>query len=150
MKLFYYDSTGTHSSLIAAYIHLNKLPYDKIPSNAEIKQIEAFGNINPQKYGIPILMGKDEQGNEIYAVGFGNDSELALQTIFHLIKTNDLINWRFYNVALKTSLWVKISDFLIHILHLYGANKYFAAKEIRKNYPKIGQIVQKVKEWTDD
>jgi hypothetical protein len=69
MKLFYYCYGGAHSSVTAANIHLGNLPRDRRPSIREILHQPLFDRAKEHQIGEPILMGPDDEGNEIYAIG---------------------------------------------------------------------------------
>lgn len=68
MNIIYHDVGGSHSSVIASYIHLNKLPCDRIPTSQEILDIPMFDKTKSKHIGRLILHGIDEFGNKIYTL----------------------------------------------------------------------------------
>jgi hypothetical protein len=149
MKLFYYDNTGSCTSLIAAYIHLKILSDEKAPSVAEIMRINGFADNHSKSQGIPLKIGTDQRGNEIFAIGFGKDHQLALQVIYNLLKDRGLNDWRFFNVGFEMNLLMTVSGFFSPMLHLHRFSRYLAARKIKNNYRKIVAAIQQIKEWTD-
>jgi len=62
---------GTHSSIIAAAIHLKRLPSDRVPSKSEILNTEYFNRLNKRDWGRIICHGADEEGNKVFTMGRG-------------------------------------------------------------------------------
>lgn len=71
LKLFYYCYGGAHSSVTAANIHLGNLPSHRRPPIREILHQPRFDRAKEYEIGEPVLMGPDDEGHEIYAVGLG-------------------------------------------------------------------------------
>jgi hypothetical protein len=68
VHVIYHDIGGSHSSVVATYIHLNKLPIDRIPSPKEILEIPMFDKLRKEQQGRLIFHGIDEYGNKIYTL----------------------------------------------------------------------------------
>lgn len=68
MHIIYHDVGGSHSSVIATYIHLNRLPLDTIPTTKEIQQVPMFDRLTPNYKGRLIFHGVDEFGNNVYTL----------------------------------------------------------------------------------
>lgn len=144
MKLFYYDLTGPRTSLIAAFIHLNRLAGDNIPSINQIIQMKAFFQTNTHNLGIPKRIGVDEKGNQIYIISFGKDAEIGLQVVYHLLEDYQVNDWRFFNTQMRVNYFIKFCGFFSETL-----TKYLVARELQKNYLAIARLVAKVKEWVE-
>ena len=86
MKIIYCCYGSAHSSVIAAAIHLRKLPWDRLPTLAELVKQERFDRTENREIGTPFFMGRDGEGNEIYALGLGPDKVMIRRTIASLIK----------------------------------------------------------------
>ena len=79
---------GTHSSSLAAAVHLKKLPLDRIPTRKEILNTDQFNRLTYKDMGRIIYRGMDDEGNKVYTVGRGTSKVLVpclknLTTIFH-------------------------------------------------------------------
>ncbi len=68
MHVIYHDIGGSHSSIVATYIHLNKLPMDRIPSSQEILEVPMFDKLEKYQTGRLIFHGVDEYGNNVYSL----------------------------------------------------------------------------------
>jgi Protein of unknown function (DUF3189). len=139
VRLFYYDNGGSYSSIIAAYIHLQKLPEDRIPSINEIVKILEE---HPGDFGVPNFVGNDLWNNQVYIIGFDSDSGLALQTIGHFLSKQDIsfLKWHFVDTLDSTNLFIKTGGFISHIHSKSG--KYLAAIGIQKGYFQLVQLVK--------
>ena len=67
---------GTHSSSLAAAVHLKKLPLDRIPSKEEILNVDGFNKLTYKDMGKIIYHGTDEEGNKVFSVGRGTSKVL--------------------------------------------------------------------------
>lgn len=143
MKCFYYCYGRSHSSVVAAYIHLHKLPEDRIPSIEEILSIPEFDQGNPRDFGVPYFIGTDNSGNEIYIIGFGSNAGLALQTIYNIQSQQGLktLDWHFFNALERIDILTKIGGFLSRNLKI-KSGKYLAALGIRKSYHHLLELVK--------
>lgn len=147
MKLFYYCFAGSHSSVIAANIHLQKLPTDRLPTVKEIMAVEHFNKRTKDQLGQGLYLGTDEQGHQIYVIGLGKDRKLALQVIYHLLNERDnLSDWKFYDALSELHWLTKVGGFLSGNLKWVGPGKYLATLGIRRCYPKLYRMVQRIKE----
>ncbi|SKC83471.1 DUF3189 family protein [Maledivibacter halophilus] len=68
MHVIYHDIGGSHSSVVASYIHLNKLPIDRIPSAKEIIEVPMFDKLRKNQRGRLIFHGIDEYKNKVYTL----------------------------------------------------------------------------------
>jgi len=73
VHIIYHDVGGNHTSIIAAYIHLDRLPKARIPTVDEILATP-FDRLEGKDLGRLIYHGKDEYGNSIYTLGRLKDS----------------------------------------------------------------------------
>jgi hypothetical protein len=148
VKLFYFCYGRAHSSVIAGYIHLQKLPGDRIPSIKEIIAVPEFDKANPGDFGIPYFLGKDDLGREVYVIGFGKNHLLALQTIHYILinQGNDPSDWHFLNALNKIGILTKIGGFLSRNLKIVTIGRYLAALGIQKSYFQLIKLVELAKE----
>lgn len=70
-KVIYYCYGGTHSSVMAASIHLGLLDGGARPSLEAIMELELFDRVDSQTMGKPLFCGHDQAGREVYVLGAG-------------------------------------------------------------------------------
>ncbi|MBP2032000.1 hypothetical protein J2Z42_000665 [Clostridium algifaecis] len=68
MIVIYHDVGGAHSTAVAANIHINKLPINKIPSKSELLNLPTFDKIEKNQIGRLIYIGKDEFNARVYTL----------------------------------------------------------------------------------
>ncbi len=76
---------GTHSSSLAAAVHLKKLPLDRIPTKEEILNVDQFNKLTYRDMGRIIYRGTDEEGNKVFSVGRGT-SKVLIPCLENLVK----------------------------------------------------------------
>lgn len=69
-KVVYHCYAGTHSSVVAAAIHLGFLS-SRPPRLRELLKVPRFDEDEPRRRGHFFLLGRDSRGNEVYVVGRG-------------------------------------------------------------------------------
>lgn len=69
MKIIYHCYGGSHSSVMAAALHLGLIPKNRIPSLNELMNIPYYDKTNNSDFGSIRLMGVDEYKNEVYVLG---------------------------------------------------------------------------------
>jgi hypothetical protein len=87
MIYIYNCFAGTHSSVLAASYHMNKLPLDRAPTRQEILGIELFNKLRYTDRGKFFYHGLDDEGNKVFTIGRGNSKILvpALYNFYQLI-----------------------------------------------------------------
>ena len=147
MKFFYYCYGGAHSSVIAGWIHLNRLPSGQIPSVKEILAIPEFDRSDSGDFGRPCFLGKDEYDNEVFIIGLGGGPGLGLQTIYFVLERfGDPSEWKFYNSLDSIGWLTKIGGFISKKLKITPLGKYLAALGIQKSYFNLVNLVRTAKE----
>lgn len=148
MMVVYHDVGGAHSVPTAAYIHLNKLPMDRVPNKREILNIPTFDKIQKEDIGHLIYMGDDEYGAKVYTLARKYKPEIVIPAItdmycilngskngLYLVDTTNIIN-----------LLMKIGGFSSRRLNLVSFGRPIVTKGTLKAYMDIVSIVQNVKE----
>ncbi len=72
MKIIYHCFGGSHSSVLAAALHLGIIDKNKIPGMSEMLKIPYFDKTTDEDFGSIRLMGVDEFNNEVYVLGKKN------------------------------------------------------------------------------
>lgn len=149
MKLVYYSDTKPQIGPVAAAIHLNRLPEDQVP---EIQQLinsftSSFTGHRVINDGIPLHLGWDESGNEIFSLHLGKVWGLGLQTAgFLLSNFSNPLDWKFFNVHLTMNLKLRAGAFISNRLNLDKLERILVARGIQKHYREIVALVRKTKE----
>jgi hypothetical protein len=145
MKIFYYSKIRW-TALFAGFIHLERLALTSSPSMAEILAIvEKYqGALSP--LGTPYLVGVDSFQNQIYAIGFGSQSNLGLQTIFGIInQDSDPAAWKFIPVPIRYD-WVFSKPFHFNLaVKMLFECKRWEAIWIWQVYQRLTDLVTQVK-----
>lgn len=146
MRIFYYCYGSAHSSIIAAAIHLGKLPTRRLPSISEILSLPDFDRSSDQRLGIIHYKGKDEWGNRVYTVGLGSRPAEAcriLQSMIHLLGEQE--DFRFYNALHCLKLTGKVGGALSRRYGLRSLGRPLAAWGVRRSYSLFVALVETVK-----
>lgn len=70
MIYIYNDYGGTHTTSLAAALHLQIIPPSSFPlSKEEILAVPYFNKLTKQDFGKLIFHGKDREGNLVYTIG---------------------------------------------------------------------------------
>lgn len=153
MRLFYHCYGSTHSSVVAAAIHLGRLPADRVPTLAEIIALPDFDRIPHREIGRPRLVGRDSDGREIYVLGTRGNHRLvkrAVRDFLHLALGRQPGDLRFINVLPAAGILLRIGGFLSRRLGLVFPGRYLAAWGVRSSYQGLAAIVTATREQLGD
>jgi hypothetical protein len=84
MIYIYNDYGGTHTTVLAASYHLNKLDKSREPSKEEILSLHNFNELVYGNRGEFFFHGVDEDGNKVYTVGRGR-SKVLVPGLYNLV-----------------------------------------------------------------
>ncbi|MDR0140201.1 DUF3189 family protein [Metabacillus idriensis] len=78
---------GTHSSVLAAAYHLNKLIDNVKPSNHEILSVKLFNKLKTKDMGKLFFHGIDQDGKNVYTLGRGSSKLIvpSIQSVLEMI-----------------------------------------------------------------
>ncbi|MGE5391477.1 MAG: DUF3189 family protein [Deltaproteobacteria bacterium] len=88
MKIIYHCFGGSHSSVLAAALHLGMINKDRLPSPSELMALPYFDKTNNDDFGSIRLVGNDEFGNQVYVMGkksMGNRYAAMLEGIADIL-----------------------------------------------------------------
>ncbi|MFT9496184.1 DUF3189 family protein [Anaerosolibacter sp.] len=147
LYVVYHDPRGTHSSVIAAAVHLNLLPLDKTPSKKDILNVPLFDHLGKKDLGRLIFHGKDEYENQIYTIGCHHASQLithALPSVFQMIDKdpNEILC---VDTTRTMNLWIQAGSLISRQLGIFGIGRSMLSLGILNAYPKIISIVKTTK-----
>jgi hypothetical protein len=86
MIVIYHDVGGSHSSVTAANIHINKLPYDRVPDKKDILALPNFDSLSKSEQGHLIYIGQDEFGSKVYTISRLYQEKLVVPAIIDTYK----------------------------------------------------------------
>ncbi|QEK13359.1 DUF3189 family protein [Crassaminicella thermophila] len=147
MYIIYHDVGGTHSTVVAAAIHLNKLPLDSVPSKSEILNLPLFDRLEKKDIGRLIFHGKDEYGHSIYTISRQYSPRLvvnALQTVADMINKdkNEILC---VDTSKTVNNLMRIGGASSRRLGLVSFGRPIVTYGTIKAYPQIATIVKKTK-----
>lgn len=147
LYIVYHDAGGTHSTAIAAAIHLNKLPMDVIPSKSEIQSVPLFDRLEKKNIGRLIYHGQDEYGHAVYTISRRYYPQLvtnAIQTVFDMID-KDKKDILCVDTSPSVNNWMRIGGASSRSLGLVSFGRPIVTYGTWKAYPAIVEIVKKTK-----
>lgn len=148
MIIVYHDVGGAHSTAMAANIHINKLPKDRLPSKDELMALPTFDKITPNQYGRLIYIGDDEFGNKVYTVSRQRKPELVIPAItdmFTILNNGDSSDLCIVGTQPKVNIWMKIGGFSSRRLGLVSFGRPIVIYGSLKAYKSIVEVVTEVK-----
>lgn len=148
MKIFYLCPTGLHLALVAAGVHLGRLPVSITPDEEDIIRFSGEYRRSGYVLGSPVFVGRDGMGNDVYTVGVAAEHIMMKKTVEDLLESVYRMNTREYLVVDTAGLangWVKLGSFLSMRFNLAWAGEKICAYGIRKSYQDIVNSVEKEK-----
>lgn len=147
MKIIYHDVGGSHSTVIAACVHLNELPKDRVPSKEEIMNTGYFDKMEKKDQGKIIYRGNDEMGNEVYTLARLLNKNLVLNTLKTAYtlgsgNSNDIL---LVDTMQSVNTLMKIGGFSSRRLHLVSFGRPIVLKGSQMAYSDIVQLVEDTK-----
>ncbi len=147
MKVIYHCYGGSHSSIIAASIHVGILPRDRIPKEEELFACPLFDQGTPESHGIIHLIGSDEDNNNIYSMGCRNAFpiiESSLKGAMEIFRLNPRELY-FVDTLPCVNIEMRIGGFLSRQLRLISTGRPLVVKGSQKAFFNLAKLVQRVK-----
>jgi hypothetical protein len=148
MIIIYHDVGGTHSTAVAANIHINNLPIDKVPDKNEILTLPTFDKIQKDQLGHLIYIGEDEFGFKVYTLGRKYKPNLVIPAMVDAFNIAGIRPEELYIVDTHptVNLLMKIGGFSSRGLKLINFGRPIVTYGTLKTYKNIATIVKGVKE----
>lgn len=92
MKVIYHCFGGSHSSVMAANIHVGNLRSDRFPGYKALYELPYFDRTTDDDFGIIKLVGFDEWGNQVYSLGqmhLGRRFHPIIESILSITETRE-------------------------------------------------------------
>jgi hypothetical protein len=147
MVVIYHDVGGTHSTAVAANIHINKLPMDRIASKDEILNLPTFDKISKNQVGHILYIGSDEFDAKVYTISRKYKPNLVVPAIRDAFIIGGMKDEDIYIVDTHptVNLWMKIGGFTSRALGVVSIGRPIVTYGTIKAYEDIAQIVKEVK-----
>lgn len=147
MIVIYHDVGGAHSTAVAANIHINKLPMNRIPSKQEILNLPTFDKIEKEQVGHLVYIGKDEFNAQIYTLSRQRKPNLVISAVTDMYNilhgnTNELI---IVDTKPAVNLLMNIGGFTSRRLHWVSFGRPIVTKGTQQAYMDLVDMVKNVK-----
>ncbi|MEG6513660.1 DUF3189 family protein [Desulforamulus ruminis] len=152
MIIIYYDVGGAHSVQVAAGIHLDILPVDRVPSAADLFKMKKFDNTTKDDYGRILFAGTDNYGNPVYTLSCQYASPIVVPSLrdMHRIQGGNPRQLLLISTLGTINLLMKIGGFSSRRLGWVGFGRPIVVKGTLKAYPQIARLVSEVKDLLPD
>lgn len=146
--VIYHDIGGTHSSCVAANIHLNRLPMDSIPDKSEILKLPTFDHMQKKDWGHLIFIGEDEFGYKVYTVcrQFVPNIIVPAVTDIYNIVNGSTKGLYMVNTTPTVNTWMGIGGYSSRRMGLVWFGRPIVTFGTLKAYKGIAKLVGEVKD----
>ena len=145
MKVIYHCYGRAHSSVVAAHLHLGNLPMTGPVSIGQVLGLAEFDRADSSQWGILHLMGRDEQGHEVYILGLDSQTAAGLRAItslaWHLGKKDEVF---LCNTLPAVGIVTRLGGFTSKELGLTAIGRPLAAFGIILSLERLRKLVA----WT--
>ncbi|MFY9114729.1 MAG: DUF3189 family protein [Dethiobacteria bacterium] len=148
MYIIYQCYGGTHSSVVAANIHLNKFSMGRAPQFSEILQVPHFDRLESRQIGALSYMGVDEQGHQVFALGSsskGNEVKKIMRELLPVLGIS-AEKIAIINCLDQVNVLARIGGFTSRYIGLVALGRPLVALGIRLRYRALVEKVQSFKE----
>lgn len=147
MKIFYCCYGGSHSSVVAAAVHLGLIPDTRPPTFGELVNLPYYDKVGNDDVGTARHMGRDECGNDVYVLGLGPSRRIALKAMRSVL---EILGMGQNDVLLVDALGpigplTRIGGFLSRRLGLVRIGRPLTVIGIRSVFKDVVRIVHGVK-----
>lgn len=146
MKVIYHCFGGSHSSVLAAALHLGLIDKTRLPSMDDLLNLPIFDKTCDDDFGLIKLVGTDELGHEVYILGkksFGDRYSKILEGTADILgMKQDLIT---INVISRVNWLMRIGGFSSRQLGLIEVGRFFLLHGTRQAFFEIANIVEVTK-----
>ncbi len=143
MKVIFVGTSGVHHPLVAAHMYCEK------KKDIKLGQIKGFCDSFLEKTAKPLLINKDDSGQEVYSLGLGENIEIGCKALNEFIRIIDKNNENDIRIIVIRSKWeqlfVKLNSLPKHIGGEY-VNLFLSKKLLEKQMNEIRKQVEEVSE----
>lgn len=148
MKLFYCCYGGSHTSVTCAAIHLKYLPDDRVPEPSEFVSVPFYDEMDNDRLGTPVYVGRDELGWDIYIMGMKNVKNIVIPAMksYLNISGRDQSDFLLVNALVELHPITSIGGVISRKLGCKPIGRPMTVMGIRSGYHKFLDLVSGVKE----
>jgi hypothetical protein len=147
MRIIYHCYGSAHSSIVAAAVHLGKLPTNRSATLQEILRLEDFDHARNDSIGHIFFKGRDTAGNEVFTMGMGPENKLVKRSLRSLIKISNIVDHEilFAEALPHINRMAKVGGALSRRYGFVKIGRYLAAYGVCQNYDTMLLFVQETK-----
>ncbi|TZE83592.1 DUF3189 family protein [Calorimonas adulescens] len=152
MIVVYYDYGGTHTSVVAAAVHLGRLNPEKVPEGKELIDLPLFDRITQSDLGHIIYNGTSIDGNNIYTLGLKKAKNLVIPAVEDMYKAvfGNTDGLYLVDVSSATNFYMKLGGLLSRGMRLQFLGLPLVVYGTRKAYRNIVRLVFNTKNAVKD
>lgn len=152
MIIIYYDVGGSHSSAIAANIHIKKLSANSIPSKEALLNLPTFDKLKKSQVGHLVYIGTDEHDNMVYTLACKNAMNIVVPAMTDLYNEMHDSGNNLLMVCTQpaVNLLMKIGGGSSRKLNMVAFGRPIVTYGSIKAFPEIAAIVKKTKKQIED
>ncbi|MGQ9711192.1 MAG: DUF3189 family protein [Desulfotomaculales bacterium] len=146
LNIIYHCYGGTHSSVLAACIHLGILKDRVIPTGKELLALSGFDERDAADLGTIHFYGRDEAGNRIFVLG--RNGCPAMPAFFYRVLAGALqtdVRCLMVDTASCLNLLTRLGGLISCRLGLKGIGRPLLILGARLAYPKLAALVSTVR-----
>ena len=143
MKIIYHCYGGSHSSVIAAALHLGLLAKDRIPNETDLMAVPYFDKTTNADFGSIRFMGKDEYNNEVYVLGkknMGDRYSNLLKGIAKILGEEEQL--LAVNCMNRVNMFMKLGGFSSRKMGLVSLGRPVVVQGSRKAFLELVNLVE--------
>lgn len=146
-RIVYTCFGGTHSSPVAAAIHLGTLPRDTVPTPRQLMDTPLFDKVDGSGRGRLVFAGTDQRGHDVYVLGRGKEAaDVMEQTIVSAwaLVGSHTVPLEVYDTLPCVNIWMRIGGWLSRGAGQVRIGRPIVVFGTRQAYPRLVQLVQQV------
>lgn len=147
MIVIYHDVGGTHSTAVAAHIHINTLSPNITPTEEDLLALPTFDSLQKCDQGRLLYIGTDEFGCDVYTVSRQYKKNLVIPAIIDMYNINNghLKDLYVVDTSPTVNTLMKIGGFSSRRLHLVKFGRPIVTRGTIKAYNDIVKVVTQIK-----
>lgn len=147
MHVIYHCFGSAHSSIVAAAIHLGKLPKHRHVLPEDILSLPDFDLVRNDSIGHLYFKGHDEYGNKVYTLGMGAETQIVKRAIQSMINMGTKKQHSFYfaEALPHINTVAKFGGALSRRYGIVKLGRFLAAQGICQSYNNLLTFVERIK-----
>lgn len=132
---------------MAAWIHLGKLPDDRVPEPHMLLEIPRFDRVGSDEHGLAEYVGKDADGHEVYVFGRGAAGVIAQRALLSGVRLGGggAEEVLFVDTLVCVNLPMRIGGLLSRALGFVTLGRPLVLWGTRRAYRKLAILVEETK-----